>query len=64
MHIPLIEDAFAPLLILSLIDSGMSSAINGANSAFCVGFIIGPGGSKVGRHMMLSLYTITEMVHY
>jgi len=54
MHIPLIDDAFAPLFILPLIDSGTRSAINGANSAFCVGFIIGPGGSKVRRHMMLS----------
>ena len=46
MHIPLIDDAFAPLLILPLIDSGISSAINGANSAFRVGLIIGPGGSE------------------
>ena len=56
MHIPLIDDALAPLSILPLIDSGMSSAINGANSTFCVGFIIGPG-PKVGRHMMLSYAT-------
>ena len=46
MHIPPNDDAFAPSLILRLIDSGISSAINGANSAFRVGFIIGPGGSK------------------
>ena len=43
MHIPPIDDDFAPSLILRLIDSGISSAINGANSAFRVGFIIGPG---------------------
>ena len=47
MHIPLIDDAFAPLLILPLIDSGISSAINGANSAFRVGLIIGPGAETI-----------------
>ena len=46
MHVPLNDDAFAPLLIVRFIDSGISSAINGANSAFRVGFIIGPGGSE------------------
>ena len=54
MHIPLIDDAFATLLILPLIDSGIRSAINGANSAFRVGFTIGPGGSEVKRHILLS----------